>query len=542
MEIVLYKSGVGKYYRVIELGDISDFQDSFGAGVTQAQGGYDTAVKGSNDYNDLDIGLWLQLEYSLNSKLDVGASYLPDVGSDYSISMGAPTYAPNLLEIQALSHGVITAHVNNYGYTSGSYYERSAIWFAVATINNHEYFGFLLANGNSKGWGFLYQTVNTAALNVIWNGAETESSPGAKGFRPPSARKSKDRPGTGGEPTEPGDRPKYKGDPIDNPGAPNEDVASAIGTGFITAYKMTKANLKTLGQCLWGTTLEGFLSGLFVNPLDFIVSLCVFPCAPDVGELTPVKLGRWECSTDPTTGLLFESDGAPLTSQFKVVDFGTITIPENWGSFLDYSLTSLELYLPFIGTVEIDTSECMGGTMKVDYTIDFFTGMCVANVLCTKPNFYLPNGQLIEQAKAQHSYQGNCAIQIPLSRVDYGSMVGNLINAAALSVTNPMAGIASLGSDALGGGLKGNVSSKGNIVANSGFCSILYPYVRLKRPVTSESDSYQDIMGYPSYVNTKLGQCSDLCICEDIDLKTITGATEQELNKIRQLCKDGVYV
>lgn len=371
---------------------------------------------------------------------------------------------------------------------------------------------------------------------------EPDYDPGQKGFIPTGAYTTKNIPGVGGRGETNKKDPDYAAASITQPGAPNESVASAIGTGFINAYKIDKANLQALGECLWGTTLEGFLSGLFVNPLDFIVSLCVFPCNPEIGASTPVKLGRWECSLDPNKGLLFESSGQLLTSEFKVVPFGSIDIPENWGNFLDYSQTEIELYLPFIGTVEIDTSECMGGSIDVQYTIDFFTGMCVANVLCSRPNYRLPNGKALSYVHAQHSYQGNCAIQIPLSRADYGAMIGSLINSCTQAITNPVSGMANLAGDLMNGNLRPNISSKGNIVANSGYCSVLYPYVRITRPITAEPESFQEVMGYPSYINTTLGQCQDLCICEDIDLRGITGATEQELNKIRQLCKDGVYV
>ena len=403
-------------------------------------------------------------------------------------------------------------------------------------------------------YGFVFVYIDATAFNKdkIVIGLDTtitpesftepDYDPGQKGFIPTGAYTTKNIPGVGGRGETNKKDPDYAAASITQPGAPNESVASAIGTGFINAYKIDKGNLQALGECLWGTTLEGFLSGLFVNPLDFIVSLCVFPCSPEIGASTPVKLGRWECSLDPNKGLLFESSGQLLTSEFKVVPFGSIDIPENWGNFLDYSQTEIELYLPFIGTVEIDTSECMGGSIDVQYTIDFFTGMCVANVLCSRPNYRLPNGKALSYVHAQHSYQGNCAIQIPLSREDYGSMIGSLINACTQAITNPVSGMANLAGDLMNGNLRPNISSKGNIVANSGYCSVLYPYVRITRPITAEPESFQEVMGYPSYINTTLGQCQDLCICEDIDLRGITGATEQELNKIRQLCKDGVYV
>lgn len=384
-----------------------------------------------------------------------------------------------------------------------------------------------------------------ASVN-IYNFTEPDEDPGDKGFRPTAARTTKNIPGNGGRGTAQKKQPEYKSSQITQPGAPNESVASAIGTGFLTCYKVDSANLANMGKNLYGDDMINIIKNIAVNPLDFIVSLMVFPCAPaSVGSAQNIKLGGWLCAA--TGGAIINAlgtnaEGNPLTSQFKVVDFGTIQIPENWGNYLDYSQTTIELYLPFIGSVNIDTSECMGGSINVQYTIDFFTGMCVANVLCTKANFVLPSGKGLDYVNAQHSFQGNCAIQIPLSHVEYGSMVGSLINACTQGITNPVAGFTGVVTDAIGGGFRPNVTSKGNIVANSGYCSVLYPYVRITRPITAEPDSYQEVMGYPSYINTTLGECNDLCICDEIDLSGISGATENELNKIRQLCKDGVYV
>lgn len=369
-----------------------------------------------------------------------------------------------------------------------------------------------------------------------------QKDPGAKGFRPTAARTTRDRPGVGGRGTANKKNPEYASDSVTQPGRPNESQASAVKSGFLKAYLMTQTQLDKICSALYSDTLLDVIKSSFVNPLDFIVSLMVFPTDPDVGATENLRFGKWvaAAAAGALNALGVDITGSRLTYEFKTINFGTLQIPENWGNFLDYSQTSIELYLPFIGSVNIDVAECMGGTINVQYTIDFFTGMCVANVLCER-SFPLPSGKFIPN-RAQHAYQGNCAIQIPLSAANYGSMVGSLINACTQGISNPVAGFAGIASDAVAGGLRPNISSKGNIVANSGFCSVLYPYVRITRPITAEPDSYQEVMGYPSYINGTLGQCEDLCICDEIDLKGITGATEDELNKIRQMCKDGVYV
>ena len=409
--------------------------------------------------------------------------------------------------------------------------------------NETAYYGCLMGRAaGAQNMGYEVDFFYSTDINDT-NFSDYEE-PGEKGFAPTGANTSKNRPGVGGRGSTNKKDPDYKSDDIFQPGAPNESTASAIGSGFLTCYKISQSNLEKVGRNLYGDTLLDIIKNISVNPLDFIVSLMVFPCAPaSVGGSTNIKLGGWLCAASGggiINALGENAEGNPLAKQFRVVNFGTIQIPENWGNFLDYSQTTIELYLPFIGSVNIDVSECMGGSINVQYTIDFFTGMCVANILC-KRSFPLPSGKFIPN-NAQHAYQGNCAIQIPLSAINYGNMVGSLINACTQGITNPVQGFAGIASDAVAGGFRPNVSSKGNIVANSGFCSVLYPYVRITRPITAEPDSYQEVMGYPSYINTTLGQCQDLCICDDIDLRGLTGATEQELNKIRQLCKEGVYV
>ena len=408
--------------------------------------------------------------------------------------------------------------------------------YGVFTIEN-SYNGFTNTTGIS--YNFYWSTTLTSES---WG--EPEKDPGDTGFKPTGANTKKIRPGIGGRPSGGhGKDPEYRSDPITQPGEPDESGASASGSGFLTAYEMTSGNLAGVGACLFGSTLEGKLSGIFVNPLDWLVSLNVFPAKPTAGGSYPVKLGRFKCVNDPTDteALGVDAYGAKLTKQFKVFDFGTLSVPENWGNFLDYEGTQIDLYLPFIGTVSIDPAELLGGTINVQYTIDFFTGMCVANVLCAK-NMELPSGQALSNICAQHSYQGNCATQIPLTRVDYGSMIGNLINSCTQAITNPTGALINMAEGALNGAFRPSVTSKGNIVANSGYCSVLYPYLRITRPITAEPESFQEVIGYPSYINTSLGECDGICVCEDIDLKGITGATEGELNRIKQACREGVYV
>lgn len=360
---------------------------------------------------------------------------------------------------------------------------------------------------------------------------EPSAGSGDKGFRPIEDI-SKHTIGGGDEG---GITPGYPSDTLEQPGEPDESGASIRGTGFLNVYHISDANLAQVGSCLFGTTLMGFLSNVLISPIDYILSLIIMPYPPKEGGAEKVKIGRWKCDAALSDGLGFDASGNPLTNQFRTLDFGTLAVPEMWQSFLDYDCSSFSLYLPFIGEVDIPVNEVMGASINVQYTLDYFTGTCVANVLCTK-NVTTAGGGTYP-SYAQHSYQGNCAIQVPLASMSYGSMVGSLINAGAAGLKGNVAGV-------IGGILdaKSVVQTKGTISANAGFCAVMFPYITITRPITVVPLNYQEVTGYPSYIPSTLSECKGLCVCDDINLSGIEGATDSELERIKQLCKDGVII
>lgn len=543
----------------------------------------------ANDLQNVQSGTY-STEYGpcvlTKSGNSISMGFSQEIGSitNYAVasvlgSVGIRCNAPMAGDIVgAIPEGTSANYGFSTGYAAPPYFHYSKTYYGAFDYNEYSIFiqgsssggaynvqdnydcglGLVFIPTNSEGnSGILgvisavsYTGLNNAGITISWRtDAEVDDAfnpdAGDKGFRPTGDDTKNEWPGIGGRPSDDPQKtdPDYPSDSILQPGAPDESVASAAGSGFITAYKMDTANLRELGKCLFSQTITDALLNVLINPLDFIVSLNVFPCSPSVGSAVPIKLGRWECRSGSLTGALgFNASGNPLTHQFSnpPLDFGTIQIPENWGSFLDYTHTRIELYLPFIGTVDLDVSECMGGTVNVQYTIDYFTGMCVANVLCLRP-ITLASGKVIGNRPAQHSYQGNCAIQVPLSSESYGSMLGNIINSCTRLIGNPAMAPITLAEGVLNG-LNQSVTTKGSIVANAGFCSVLKPYVRITRPITAAPESYQQVVGYPSYINTSLGYCEGFCQCEDINLSGITGATESELEEIRALCKDGIII
>lgn len=467
----------------------------------------------------------------------------PQIGDSNYIKISEDTNFPGYYKYEAVgAQGVaITARTTVAVQT----YDRTQVYLAIAEISNVTHLGFLLYHpapvfAYPAGiWCFCYQTRTTDSLEIILSRLTFTPDPGEDGFKPVRDRPKK--PAFGGGRIS-GWQPAYKTDTLTQPGAPDESVASAVRSGLINLYELSEANLKALGRALFGTEgVDGLVTKLqnsFLNPLDAILSLQIFPCSPDVGSSEHIKVLDW---SSYVAKLGTDASGNRLSSQYKTFDFGSISVDEEWESFLDYDNTSFELYLPFIGSVDLPIDEVMGGSVNIQYTVDFLTGMCVANVLCTK-NVPLFSDRSVPQY-AQHSYMGNCAVQIPLNNVSYGNIIGSLMNAASSGLRGGAGGaIMSIVESGLSGGFKPEVSTKGTISANAGFCSVLYPYVTITRPIAAEPDAFQEVMGYTSYIESTLGSYDGLCVCDEIDLTGIAGATDSELEEIRNICKSGIYV
>lgn len=465
----------------------------------------------------------------------------------YSIYMaGAPYFNDNyasysdgsIKTVGCTLHGDASVSLSGNEYGDTSIYHTIAGFLVCPRDENSAYIGIVRIQNlentiNPTGYG-----VNSFIIDIIVTVDPVSGiallNKGEPGFHP-IGNHTRDTIGGGDDS---GEIPTYGTDTLTMPSGPSSSAPSALGAGFVNVYKVSSSALSNFGLCLFSATWETALHNLLINPIDGVVSLQIFPCSPSAGGAYAIKVLNKQC-TEEQLGV--NAYGALLSNQFKDFDFGTLYVAEMWKSFLDYDASSFMLYLPFIGSVDISVNEVMNGSISVSYTVDFLTGMCVANVLCKK-NTPLSDGTTVPQ-EALHSYMGNCAIQVPVTSVSYSNIVGSLVNSVAAGLKSGVGAAAgSLAMSLLTGGFKATAETKGTVSANAGFCSCLVPYITVIRPVPAEPVAYQEVIGYPSYITNRLGDCVGLCVCDDINLSSVAGATESELKRIKALCKEGVYV
>ncbi len=308
---------------------------------------------------------------------------------------------------------------------------------------------------------------------------------------------------------------------------------SVHSSKLFTVYNPDASQLGLLGGYLWDNDLIDILRKIWQNPLDGIISLLQVYATPITTTPSNIILG-------------FLDSGVPakvVSNQFKTIDCGTITVPEFSENCLDYvPYTKLNLFLPFIGIVELDTNEFMSGSINVKYTVDVYTGTCLAEVKCTRARD-LPNGTIL------YTYSGNCSQQLPLTSGDAKGLFGALVSAVGAGISVASGGASMLATyGAMGGDFTKNAVSKemlhvghsGNLSANAGIMGQKKPYLIINRERAYTANSYNKYYGYPANANVIPGNHSGFLRLKAGRLRS--AATEEEKNEIYEWLMKGVIM
>lgn len=178
--------------------------------------------------------------------------------------------------------------------------------------------------------------------------------------------------------------------------------------GFVTTYLLNDAQLKTFRDFVW--SVWGSISNYFTSIYDAVVATFMLPISPT--ELSGDSMLMY-------IGVTTVNDSAVVPNQFLIKDFGTVTVDKYSDSFLDYNTyTQVSLYLPYIGTVDLDTNMVMGKAINIKYVIDVYTGNLVA--------------QIYVDGSLTYQYAGNCAYQIPFTSIDFSNTITSTIKTASI--------------------------------------------------------------------------------------------------------------
>ena len=346
----------------------------------------------------------------------------------------------------------------------------------------------------------------------------------------------------------------FSSTPIDYPGLP---TIGAYSTGFLNVYVPSAANLRSLAAYMWSGAfdIDNFRK-LVADPMDAIMGLSIVPVtSAEIGvESTTLIVGNISTGISMPRAL----------SQYVAVDCGTIEMPAKWGAYLDFSpYTKLQLYLPYIGFVDISPDDVMTanegneddkmypGTIGVQYHVDILSGSCIAFVKCRDHVIY--------------EFGGQCACSCPVTEGQYkNGLLGMLeIISTVASTASAVAGgpgeraskanqraskIGKVGAVAEGtlgvidtslAMIKPNITRSGSVGGSNGLMGYQIPYLVLTVPHMCIPGDQNVYIGYPSFVTLEMSELAGFTQIQITHLHNMS-CTSDEADEIISLLSEGV--
>lgn len=324
------------------------------------------------------------------------------------------------------------------------------------------------------------------------------------------------------------------------------ELAGTNGTGLFKMYVVDGNDLITVSRWLseedvWNDHSE------YVNCIISVKGILT-PGSISHGSSNSVLIGNQSVVThgEGATALLAPT----VTYQYERFSLGTFTIPEYFGSFMDFApYTNIRLYLPFAGEYELDPSVVVGCTMTLYCFIDYLSGNIVYNLDVVDEETGL--------SSTIYTFNGNCSYDIPLTYQDYNGKISSYANAILGIATTALAGAAggpvggavavTAGSQALaktaeGARDPGRYGTVGMLGKNNGFMAPQTAHLVIKRPRVVTPESYGHDIGWPCEVSGTVGSFSGFTVMGEAHMDGVAGATDNEIAEIKALLESGVIV
>lgn len=389
-----------------------------------------------------------------------------------------------------------------------------------------------------------------------------------------------------------------------DPGATSGDIGDLSNTvpnrysnaGGLQQWVVSQQTLIQLGAYLNGTYLptSADLDADFkgTDPTQYIVSVQKYPYdIPYQGTSGTIHIGK---NSSGLSGYqLYATWGGigvlPINS-YVTEDFGYIEIPYFFEDFRDYQ-SKILLFMPFIGTVELDPRLYIGTAVKLVYNIDYNTG-----AVCAEIKRRAVSDDQIERWLTMETKTSTISITVPFMAANMGQYQNQL---AALDYSKEMTKIKGvqtalstgfqIGSAAIGSYDSGSAPGMGQLsaiasgtmqlaanatqldyidyqiehtapsigtlstasAANSFFMDdrarILI--VRPQMIAGYDASKYSHTIGNACCKNGKISDFSGLLVCStailsDIHTKELTPlqATEQEKKLLKAALQNGIYL
>ena len=290
-----------------------------------------------------------------------------------------------------------------------------------------------------------------------------------------------------------------------------------------------EVGLKEIGQALGALVDNVYNIGQsFINSklIDYVIDCHIIPCYPSVGTKEKIKVGF----------KTFNQESLKVTSDYVSVDCGSLSVAEYYNNFIDYVGTEAKLYLPFVGFIGLEPEFFQNGTIKVVYSFNIVDGSFMAHVLSTSSKSKLKDTVI-------GSYSGNCCVHIPITGLNYSTLVTSVLNGTGATISNLTSGnVMGAVDNALNTlSSKPSMQNSNGYSSSSAFLGIRKPYLLISRVVSSFSNNYTQENGLPLNVSKTLSEMSGLTVVKNAILDGLS-CTSSEKEMIKNMLEKGVIL
>lgn len=345
--------------------------------------------------------------------------------------------------------------------------------------------------------------------------------------------------GDNDDPTEPDDKDNSKRD-NQTIKLPKENGVSSPSNNW---YQMTREQLHRFIYYFWNdigknvTDWFNDIQGLYDNLSEAVLGVKYFPCTSawlyeiDTGQPPFITIGRYTSNFQATQ----------IKSNSKLTKIGSYAIYERYKNFLDYTATRIEVFLPYMGWVELPTQKVMGTKIIVYFGVDMATtqGMYVIK----------SDGIIVFQSTF------NFGITIPItlsssveevkSAVNTGvSLASSALSVATASTVSPVAGgmlAVSTAQNLIPQGYD-SLHMIGNATANSGQLGGKRCAICITRSIPKQPGLYGSRIGYCFNKKKQLAQLTGFTVIENPRIDSTGYATEKEIEELYTLMRKGIIL
>ena len=308
----------------------------------------------------------------------------------------------------------------------------------------------------------------------------------------------------------------------------NKPKDTAISLSNINIYLLTKEQLMSFISDMWNFSwtelTTNMMTGIYNNLIDNVQSIRVMPFAPSelgtVEAVDSIICGWW--SHTATVQKLGTS-----TNGMNIRNAGNWEFNEVFGGWADYApYTSIELYLPYYGTLNLDTNLFMGHVLKVEYVLDVLAGLITYFLSCDKTCVITVSAKCSADVPVSLSSGIDTTTDILKNEARFVSEAGNLRPVGMVTGSTSVATEKCL-----------NSCSESGMFFMPNKC-----HVRITRPAYTRASNYASRYGYPCYGSYKLSKLKGFTVVENYKSHYTKGIKKEEEDMIKSMIESGVYL